>query len=65
MRSLLEPLVFVNIPKYGFFFFIPYTQHRRPFDPRFATTARQGQQHNEEYDLNVMVARRLRPNIII
>lgn len=46
MRSLLEPLVFVNIPKYGFFF-IPYTQHRRPFDSRFATTARQGQQHNE------------------
>lgn len=48
-----------------FFFYIPYTQHRRPFDSRFATTARQGQQHNEEYDLNVMVARRLRLNIII
>lgn len=65
MRSLLEPLVFVNIPKYGFFlFFVPYTQHRRPFDSRFAINVA-GPATQREYDRGVIIARRLRLNIII
>lgn len=46
MRSLLEPLVFVNIPKYGFFFFLFHMHNTVVFSIRVLQQPRQGQQHN-------------------